>query len=431
VAGDGAVGSKRVELAVGGELGGGAALLRLAMLHMLNQLLSDELKFKVRVYVGEGVYNVAAYGEDAARFMRLLAVSAPSAGGEYLSDKFNEFVKAAKVEVQFGNIRLTDKGHVAADLIISVGGVAVKYNVYLRRDDILLQFHSTDRSRVELAALLLRLAGVSTELKKVGGKDGWYVRATIHKLAAGREELRNAIAEIVKAARVNGWVDAGKAELWLEKLEEGRVLKEGWPRYNVRLIEGALVVKFGSTNPDNIKREVQRFRKMGLEEGKHFTVKMPEEGREGYVYILREGLAYAAWLSEYGSGMQRELAAEFVECILQRAWEEGGEVYKKVKKIVDEGKARGSLTLKGLEREIEVDGKKHVVKVIDGGAEVVEGRGGRKLLRIRITAEVDGVRANTQLPTACMGKSTRLWDAPTPGPTPPAAGRQTPRDSPP
>jgi hypothetical protein len=38
-----------------------------------------------------------------------------------------------------------------------------------------------------------------------------------------------------------------------------------------------------------------------------------------------------------------------------------------------------------------VDGRRHVVKVIDGGA-VEEGRGGRKLPRIKITAEVDGVR---------------------------------------
>jgi hypothetical protein len=28
---------------------------------------------------------------------------------------------------------------------------------------------------------------------------------------------------------------------------------------------------------------------MGLEEGRHFTVKMPEEGRYGYVRILRGG----------------------------------------------------------------------------------------------------------------------------------------------
>jgi len=33
---------------------------------------------------------------------------------------------------------------------------------------------------------------------------------------------------------------------------------------------------------------------MGLEEGRHFTAKMPEEGRDGYVRILRKGLAHAA-----------------------------------------------------------------------------------------------------------------------------------------
>jgi len=88
VAGDGTVGRRSVVLAVGGELGGGAALLRLAALHMLSQLLPDELKFDVRVYVRNGsLYNITAYGEDAAGLVRLLAVTAPSASGEYLSDK--------------------------------------------------------------------------------------------------------------------------------------------------------------------------------------------------------------------------------------------------------------------------------------------------------------------------------------------------------
>jgi hypothetical protein len=40
-----------------------------------------------------------------------------------------------------------------------------------------------------------------------------------------------------------------------------------------------------------------------------------------------------------------------------------------------------------------VDSRRHVVKVIDGGA-VEEGRGGKKLLRIRITAEVDDVKSD-------------------------------------
>jgi hypothetical protein len=157
---------------------------------------------------------------------------------------------------------------------------------------------------------------------------------------------------------------------------------------------GALVVRFGSTDPDSIEREAQRLRDMGLVEGVHFTVKMPEEGRYGYVSILKEGLAYAAWLSVHGKDeQQKRLAAAFVEYILQRAKEEGDDVYEKAQKIIEEGMSRSSLTLKDFENEVEVNGRRYLVKVIDGGAEVEEGRGGRKLLRIRITAEVDGVRS--------------------------------------
>jgi hypothetical protein len=394
IAGDGHVGPGEVVLTVGGELGGGAALLRLATLHLLNRLLSNELKFKVRIYVGEGrYYIIAATGENAARFMRLLAVSAPSAGGEYLSEKFNEFVKEARVEVRLdkNSIRRTNKGLAAADLTISVAGIAEKYIVYLR-NTVELRFVSPDRSRAELAALLLRHAGVTPKVKKVGDRDVWDVYATTHKLAAGRKELRDAIAEIVREAIARGWVDAGKAEGWLEELERGRVLKEGWPEYSIQLVKGALVVRFASTNPDNIEREVQRLREMGLEEGRHFSVKMPEEGREGYVYILKKGLERASWLSEHGSGRQRELAAEFVEYILQRAKKAGEDVYRKAEEIVKEGMSRSSLTLKGFEREVEVDGRIHVVKVIDGGAEFGRSKSGKMLLRIRITAEVDGVR---------------------------------------
>jgi len=54
IAGDGSVERGLVELAIGGELGGGAALLRLATLHLLNELLSEDLKFGVRAYAGGG-----------------------------------------------------------------------------------------------------------------------------------------------------------------------------------------------------------------------------------------------------------------------------------------------------------------------------------------------------------------------------------------
>jgi hypothetical protein len=298
--------------------------------------------------------------------------------------------------------RRTEGGPVAADLIISVGGDAVKYNVYLH-DAIVLQFRSTDRSHAELAARLLKQAGVSAEMKKVGKKGEWHVWATTRKLAAGREELRDAIAEIVRKAVERGWVNASTAERWLEELEEGRVLMEGWPMYSVGLKDDALMVRFGSTNPGAIVREAQRLRDMGLVEGRHFTVKMPEEGREGYVSILRKGLERAAKLSVRGEGEQQKLAAKFVEYILQRAEEAGKEVYKKAEEIIEEGKARGSIKLEGFEKEVEVDGKTYVVKVI-GGEAVEEDRGNRKLLRIKITAEIDGVRGDYTITYGRYGK---------------------------
>jgi len=161
----------------------------------------------------------------------------------------------------------------------------------------------------------------------------------------------------------------------------------------VRLTKGALEVRFISTNPDSVEREARRLRDMGLEEGRHFTVKMPEGGKAGYVSILKEGLAHAAWLSVNGSGRQRELAAKFVEYILQRAKEKDEKVYEKAREIIGEGKARGSLTLKGFKERVEVGGKEHVVKVIDWGAVIKRGKDGRKLLKIKITAEVDDVRS--------------------------------------
>jgi len=406
VAGDGTVGRRSVELTVCGELGGGAALLSLAALHLLNQLLPNELKFYARTYVGEGrYYRITTTGEDAARLKRLLAVSAPSAGGKYLSEKFDKFVEVARMEVRFDNIRLTISG-VAADLTISEAGAAVKYSIYLWKE-VTLEFQSTDRDSVELAARLLRLAGISTEVKKkMSNREVWRIWATTDMLAAGRMELRDALVKIVETARSNGWVDEKKAERWLEKLKSGLTLMEGWQKYEMgHARSGAFIVRYRSINPDSIERERQRFRAMGLEEGKHFTVKMPEGGGIGYVNIRRKGLERAAWLSVHGSEEQRKLAAEFVNYILQRSKETSDDVYEKVKKIVEEGRTRGSLTLKGFEKEVEVGGSEHVVKVIDGEAERKESEGGKKLLRIRITAEVDGVRSDYTITYARSGRN--------------------------
>jgi hypothetical protein len=348
-------------------------------------------------------FQVVAYGGDAVRLARLYFLFGPPLleGGDerVINHKLDEAVELGAegaLNVGWRGLRLTEGGRVAADLVISEGDIEVKYNAYLRSNAIELRFESTDRSRVELAARLLKLAGVNAEVRREGDRGVWYVEATTDRLAAGREELRRALADIVKAARGNGWVDAETADRWLEKLEGGITLREGWPRYGVWLTNsGALVVRYASTNPDNIEREVQRLRGMGLVEGRHFAVKKPKGGKAGYVRILREGLERAAWLSVHGSEEQRRLAAEFVSYILQRAREEGEEVYEKAEEVVKRGGEVGSLGLTDVRgTEVFVGGKKYVVTVLGGGAQPERGRSGKTLLRIRITAEVDGVRGD-------------------------------------
>jgi hypothetical protein len=376
VAGDGSVGPREIRLTVGGELGGGAALLRLATLHLLKELLPKEPKFGARAYVGEGsLYNITATSENAVKFKRFLAVSAPSAGGKYLSDKFDEFVEAARVEVRVDNIGQTEGGLVAADLTISVGGVAVKYNIYLRKDHILLQFQSADRSRVELAARLLRHAGVNAEVKKVDSEDVWQVWATTDMLAAGRKELRDAVRKVVEEALKKGRVDEKMARRWLEKLEKGMAVWEG-KKFEMRLVEGALVVSFRSTSRESVEEVAREFKAMGLVEDVHFTVKW--SGGRGRVYLLAEGVRRLAWVSTHGEEGQRQRAAEFLKFLKARAGAKGAEVLRKLEALVEEGRGRGVLRLVGLER----DG----VKVLDVKTEE---RGDK--LYVTIKAEVDGV----------------------------------------
>jgi hypothetical protein len=111
---------------------------------------------------------------------------------------------------------------------------------------------------------LLKRAGVGAEVKrKIGDGDEWYVKAATDKLRLGTRSSEKPSPKIVRKTVKDGWVDADKAERWLEKLEKGLTLKEGWPKYLVRLIEGALVVRFSSPNRKSIEQEAQRLEKMG------------------------------------------------------------------------------------------------------------------------------------------------------------------------
>jgi hypothetical protein len=148
------------------------------------------IKAKVR-RVGS-VFHVVASGGDAVRLAGLYFLYGPPLLEEderTINHKLAEAVElgAEGLDISWEGLRRTEGGLVAADLTISVSGVAVKYNVYLW-NEVVLEFHSSDRSRVELAARLLRLAGVSAEVKKASGRDVWRLTATTDRLAAGREE---------------------------------------------------------------------------------------------------------------------------------------------------------------------------------------------------------------------------------------------------
>jgi hypothetical protein len=102
--------------------------------------------------------QVIVSGGDAARLAGLYFLFGPPLleGDEKVFNyKLAEAVElgAEGLDIRWEGLRLTKSG-VAADLTLSEAGAAVKYNVYLRGDAIVLRFASTDRSRVELAARL-------------------------------------------------------------------------------------------------------------------------------------------------------------------------------------------------------------------------------------------------------------------------------------
>jgi hypothetical protein len=282
------------------------------------------------------------------------------------------------MEVKLCYVRRTSRGYVVADLVVLSGVEVVKFHLHMRRE-VLLRFNTTNRSRAELAVRLLKEAGVSA---RVHHRKVWYVFASIRRLASAKEPLKEAVVASIKYAAERGWIDEKKAQRWIAKIA-------GLPTYNIDKMA------VYSKRPEVLEREVQRLREVGLAEKKHFTVRRPEGGRNGYVKILREGLAHIAWLSAHGSGRQRELAGVLLEHILRSAQEKGEDVYRRVKRTADVGISRSPPTLIGFERE--VGGR--VVKVKEALAWLKDGR-----LKIAVAAEVDGVEMRFEISFIKMKK---------------------------
>jgi hypothetical protein len=188
------------------------------------------------------------------------------------------------MEVKFVGIRRTERGNVVAYLFLSDGIGGVKFRLYMHRD-VLLRFDTTNRSRAELALSLLKKLGVDA---KVYRKKVWNIFASLRGLAGADEALKEVVIEAVKAAAER--IDAKRAQRrWVAKIE------------HVRTYVGQKPAIY-SKHPEVLEREAQRLREMGLAEGRHFTLKMPEDGGVGRLRILAKGLAYIAWLSIHGSG---------------------------------------------------------------------------------------------------------------------------------
>ncbi|MDT7870749.1 MAG: hypothetical protein RQ839_11285 [Thermoproteus sp.] len=110
--------------------------------------------------------------------------------------------------------------------------------------------------------------------------------------------------------------------------------------------------------------------------------------------------------------------------------EHRGAVYEKALEIVERDRAVGSLRSADISyAEVFVEGRRHVVSVIGGGAQPERDRSGRTLLKITITAEVDGVRRDYTMAFSRRGSDNAALGYAYAGADAPGAGRRKPRGS--
>jgi PaRep2b protein. len=389
VAGDGSVRRGDIQLVSGD---GGAALLWLAALQKAGELAG----FKPRLYVGDRYYRVEVTGmENAAALAALMPAVGLNPKAEKAINMFREWAEeVGAVEVKLEAVEKTSRGAKAV-VAVRAGPWEAKYNVYLRGDAVELRFNSADAERAYQMAHVLKLLGVKAEPKAAGGRSGgrhkWLISASTDVLAskAVLPLFREVLARAVEEAARRGWIKGDTAERWAEKLREGVTIAEDKPKFVIRINNtGALDIVYMTTSAENLDRYAERLKSLGLEAGIHFTTKPPKNGKQGTLRITAEGVVKLAELSHHAEDPERRLeAAGWIKHLLARAEESGGEAaQEKLRKLVEEGAARGVSALTGLRREVEVDGERHVVEIRRAEARIEDGK-----LRIRVEAVVDGV----------------------------------------
>jgi len=283
---------------------------------------------------------------------------------------------------------------------VRAGPWEAKYDVYLKENAVVLQFTSTDAERAYQMAHILKLLGVKAEPKAVEdrsrGRRWWLIYATTDVLASKTvlPAFREAIAKAVEEAAEKGLVEAEKAKRWAEKLREGVTTAEDKPKFKIQITNrGALDIVYETTSAENLDRYAEELKGLGLEEGVHLVRREPEGGKPGALRITAEGVKKLAELSHHAEDAEKRLkASEWLNHLLARAGESGGEeARRRVEELVEEGAARGVLTLTGLRQEVEVDGERHVVEIRRAEARIEDGR-----LYIRVEAVVDGVEVKRE-----------------------------------
>ena len=179
----------------------------------------------------------------------------------------------------------------------------------------------------------------------------------------------------MEEAAEKGWVEAETAKRWAEKLKAGVTIAEDKPKFSILITNrGGLDIVHKTASAERLAQYAEELKGLGLEEGAHFTTKPPKNGKPGALRITAEGVVKLAELSHHAEDAEtRQKASEWVNHLLARAGESGGEEAKRrLEKLIEEGAARGVSALTGLRREVEVEGGRHVVEIRRAEAQIDE-----------------------------------------------------------
>jgi len=380
VAGDGTVARRSVQLTSGE---GGAALLWLAAL--------KKAGFVPRLRAAGSKYYLEFTGGNAVALAAVMPAAGLNPKAEKAVNMFRKETEKGNVDVKLVDVQKTKEGAVAT-INVKAGPWEEEYRAYLKEREVVLEFNSTDVDRVHQKAHVLRLLGVRAEPKKK--RNVWYISVSTNTLADRRvlPKFREVLAEAVERAMRNGWVDAEKAEWWIKKLREGVTVAEDKPMFKIQVVDNSLAIVYHAISGERLKQYVKQLEELGLEKGIHFTVKQPEDGKKGHLRITVEGVRKLEELVRHAEDPEiRAKAEQWLNHLLERARESGGEeARKKLEELVEEGAARGALTLVGV-HEVEMQGRRHSVVVREAKA----WPDGDKL-RIHVKAVVDGVEVERE-----------------------------------